>query len=146
VQVDRLDAVRAGAAGIGRRDVDLRARRGEDHHWHGTELGVALDAPQHVDAVDPRQVDVEDHDVGPRDVAVDYPGQHAQRVVAVLGPHHLAGGAGLVERDAEELGVGDAVLDEEDACSATTLVHRPTPSVCPRTWRRRGHPAPLIGR
>src|SRR5207237_1243897 len=91
-EVDRLADVAVRAQAVAGDDVLLFAGRGEDHDRQQARAGVGPDAPQHLEAVDLGELQVEQHELG-RGGAPGV-GAGAEQPVEGLGP--VAGQEDLV--------------------------------------------------
>ena len=97
-----LGHVGVGVQVVGAQDVLLGLRGRQDDHRDRAQIGVRLDRREHLAAVDARQVEVEQDEVGPRRVGVlALVAQERHRLHAV--GHHVQGVVDLVvlERLAE---------------------------------------------
>jgi hypothetical protein len=134
LEVDRFGHIGVGVQRIAAQDVLVRLRRGEHHHRNLPQVLVCLDLGQHLPAVAPGQVQVEQHQVGPHRVGVlALAAQVGQRLVPV-GDHgqpvaDLVLGEGLLRHEY----VARIVLDEEHldrgARRPSEVVMPPAPSL-----------------
>ena len=101
--------------GVRVEDVPLGCRRGQHQDRDLQELRVALDRLEHLLAVHPRQVEVEDHEIGTRRVLVlALLAQELHRLLAVLGHEQLVGDLALLQDLLGQPDVRRLILDEED--------------------------------
>src|SRR4029077_17531219 len=113
-----LDDVVVGPERVRRGDVGLLARRREHDHGEATGARVGPEPPQHLEAVDLGELQVEqdhtrhDADLVPRMAAVAE--KKVQRLGAVACHEHLVRDVALLEGPQRELLVVRVVLDQQD--------------------------------
>jgi hypothetical protein len=125
--LEGLDDVVVGAALEAQHHVEGVAARGQHHDRH---TALRADLPAHLDAVGPRQHEVEQHEVGP------LPAEGAERGVAVGDEGRLE--PLLAQDDAQHLGQGGVVVDHQHLAHRVLTPRSSSPMVAPRAW---SHPA-----
>jgi hypothetical protein len=114
LQVHRLRDVAVGVQVVAPQDILFRLRRGEDHDRDRAQLGVRLDLREHLAPVLLRQIQVEEHDVGPRHILVLAAlVEEIQRLDAVLGPMQVVIDLAFAQGFLREAVVARVVLDEK---------------------------------
>src|SRR5665213_1099213 len=102
----------------------LGLRGGEHDHRDAAQIGVALHFGQHLSAVQPGKVEIEQHEVRPRRLAVlRLTPQHGQGLGAVLRHRQVVADMSLAQRLARQPHVAGVVLHQQD-------LDRPPVHVC----------------
>ena len=96
-------------------DVILGVRGRKDQDGHAPEIGVALDIGQELAAVAPREVQIQEYQVGPRCVG-EWPlaPEERQRLLPVARDAQPAPEGSLLQHLVRETHVARVVLDQED--------------------------------
>jgi hypothetical protein len=115
LEVERLDQVVVGALVQAGHPVDGAVPGGEHQHPRGLRAAVAAQAPHHVEAVDPRQVQVQADQV----VGVD--GGLVERRVAVVGD--VDGVALAAQAASDRVGQVGLVLDNKHTHGKIVAFH-----------------------
>jgi len=91
--------------------------RGREHHDRDRRQGgIALDLLQHLDAVQARQVQVEQHEPGPAGGGVlPLAAQEGQRLDSVADDGQLVGNLVVLERLSDQHDVAGIVLDQQNS-------------------------------
>src|SRR6267378_658101 len=118
LEIHRLHDVAVRPQAIGARDVGLLARRREHHH--GDPLGAILflEPPQHLEAVDLGELQIQEDDLGDdADLAQavrSVPEKEVKSFRTIAAHEHLVGEVALLERPQRQLRVARIVFDQQD--------------------------------
>jgi hypothetical protein len=113
-QVDRFDDVAVGVEVVGLADVGLSARGGEDHYWYALEFFIILNLGQDFAPVFPREVEVQQDEVGAGCVLVGRVApEEGHGLLAVAGHAEVLEGVAVGEDLAGEANIGLVVLNEQ---------------------------------
>jgi len=112
---------------VGRYDVRLRLRGGQDDYRDPAQVRIFLDLGQHLAAVFAWEIEVEEDKVRANRLRVAaLPAQEGQRLDAVGGDVELVSDLGLFERLDGQPDIAGVVFDEKDVDGLIYLFHAAT--------------------
>src|ERR1017187_5236680 len=129
VRVHGLHDVAVRAEVIARHEVSLLARRGQDDDGDHFRPLVRLDAPEHLEPVHLRELEVEEDDSGERRPGAGgispFSEEKLEGLGSVADDMNVVRDVGLLQRAQGQLGVVGVVLDEQDVAVSRSTHEEP---------------------